>query len=76
MFTLTSFSGGTDICGCFVTGNPVQSVYSGEIQSSSLGLDMQVFNDDGTSAGAGTRGGASLRQPFPVYASTVLEGQR
>ena len=29
---LTSISGGTDIVSCFVLGNPMQSVYSGEIQ--------------------------------------------
>ena len=62
---LASFSGGTDICGCFVTGNPLQAVYSGEIQSSSLGLDMQVFNDDGTSATSGSRGELVCANPFP-----------
>ena len=62
---LASFSGGTDICGCFVTGNPLQAVYSGEIQSSSLGLDMRVFNDDGTSATSGSRGELVCANPFP-----------
>ncbi|QSA20425.1 acetoacetate--CoA ligase, partial [Vibrio furnissii] len=29
---LASISGGTDICGCFVLGNPISPVYRGECQ--------------------------------------------
>ncbi|RJX75607.1 acetoacetate--CoA ligase [Vibrio sinensis] len=44
---LASISGGTDICGCFVLGNPISPVYKGECQFSGLGVDVQVFNDAG-----------------------------
>uniref|UniRef100_UPI0030C735F4 acetoacetate--CoA ligase n=1 Tax=Vibrio sp. 10N TaxID=3058938 RepID=UPI0030C735F4 len=44
---LASISGGTDICGCFVLGNPISPVYRGECQAPGLGLDVQVFNSDG-----------------------------
>ncbi|RUO79521.1 acetoacetate--CoA ligase [Pseudidiomarina taiwanensis] len=44
---LSSISGGTDIISCFALGNPVLPVYRGELQCRGLGLDVQVFNDDG-----------------------------
>jgi len=33
---LSSISGGTDICGCFVLGNPILPVWRGEIQCRAL----------------------------------------
>ncbi|KMZ12500.1 Acetoacetyl-CoA synthetase [Candidatus Burkholderia humilis] len=45
---LQSISGGTDIIGCFVLGNPNLPVYSGEAQCKSLALDVQAF-DQGAS---------------------------
>jgi acetoacetyl-CoA synthetase len=44
---LASISGGTDICGCFVAGNPLAAVHRGEIQCATLGLAVAVFGDDG-----------------------------
>ncbi|MBB3540171.1 MULTISPECIES: acetoacetate--CoA ligase [unclassified Rhizobium] len=44
---LASISGGTDIVSCFVLGNPLQSVWRGEIQGPGLGLAMDVWDDDG-----------------------------
>ena len=38
---LQSISGGTDIIGCFVLGNPNAPVYPGEAQCRSLGLDVR-----------------------------------
>ncbi len=46
---LASLSGGTDIVGCFVGGNPISSVYRGEIQGPILGMDVHVFDEDGNS---------------------------
>ncbi len=46
---LASISGGTDIVGCFVGGNPISSVYRGEIQGPILGMDVHVFDEDGNS---------------------------
>ncbi len=42
---LASISGGTDICGCFVLGNPISPVYRGECQSLALGMDVAVYQD-------------------------------
>ncbi|RSD30104.1 acetoacetate--CoA ligase [Vibrio pectenicida] len=44
---LASISGGTDICGCFVIGNPISPVFRGECQAPALGLNVQVFNEQG-----------------------------
>jgi len=40
---LQSISGGTDIVGCFVLGNPNLPVRRGEAQSRSLGLDVRAL---------------------------------
>ncbi len=46
---LASLSGGTDIVGCFVGGNPISPVYRGEIQGPILGMDVHVFSEEGVS---------------------------
>ncbi len=40
-----SISGGTDIIGCFVLGNPTLPVYRGESQCISLAMDVQAVAD-------------------------------
>ncbi|MEQ9111983.1 MAG: acetoacetate--CoA ligase [Rhodospirillaceae bacterium] len=45
---LASIAGGTDIIGCFMTGNPRRPVYAGEIQGPALAMDVTVFAPDGT----------------------------
>ena len=44
---LASISGGTDIVSCFVLGNIYQPVIKGHIQNSGLGMDVDVFNNEG-----------------------------
>ena len=44
---VSSISGGTDIVGCFVGGNPNGPVRRGEIQAVCLGMDVSVFNEAG-----------------------------
>jgi acetoacetyl-CoA synthetase len=44
---LASISGGTDLLACFAGGNPMLPVRRGELQSLALGMDVQIFNDDG-----------------------------
>ncbi len=44
---LSSISGGTDILGCFVCGNPTAPVYRGEIQVLALGMATDVFDSNG-----------------------------
>ena len=40
---LQSISGGTDIIGCFVLGNPNLAVYRGQAQCRSLGMDVRAL---------------------------------
>ncbi|MDR1334319.1 MAG: acetoacetate--CoA ligase, partial [Holosporaceae bacterium] len=40
---LNSFSGGTDIVSSFVMGNPISSVYTGEMQGFGLGMNVKVY---------------------------------
>jgi acetoacetyl-CoA synthetase len=62
---LASISGGTDLCGCLVAGDPTGSVFAGEIQQPALGLDLAVFDDEGRALGPGTPGELVCRNPFP-----------
>jgi len=61
---LASISGGTDIVSCFVLGVPTLPVYRGEIQAPGLGMDVQVWNDEGESVRQ-ERGELICAQSFP-----------
>ncbi|GLQ33800.1 acetoacetate-CoA ligase [Amylibacter marinus] len=50
---LSSIAGGTDICGCFTGGSPISPVYRGQCQKRLLGMDVQVFDDQGQAQGTG-----------------------
>ena len=43
---LASISGGTDICSCFVLGNPTLPVRVGELQAFGLGMDGRAYDRD------------------------------
>lgn len=61
---LASISGGTDIISCFALGNPIAPVFRGEIQCLGLGMDVDIFDDDGASL-RGRKGELVCKQPFP-----------
>ncbi len=61
---IASISGGTDICGCFVGGNPLQPVWCGEIQGPILGMAVDVFDEDGNPV-RGEKGELVCTKPFP-----------
>ncbi|ACC76009.1 acetoacetate--CoA ligase [Paraburkholderia phymatum] len=50
---LQSISGGTDILGCFVLGNPDLPVRAGEAQCKSLALDVQAWDQGARTTGIG-----------------------
>ena len=64
---LASISGGTDLCACFVAGDPTSNVYAGEIQRPCLGMDTDVVDDETLSLKQSfdTAGELVCRQPFP-----------
>ena len=61
---LASISGGTDLCGCFVGGDPTRPVYAGEIQAPALGMQMEVLDENGHSLASG-QGELVCTVPFP-----------
>ncbi len=64
---LASISGGTDICGCFVMGDPTLPVYAGQIQGPALGMAVDVWDSSGNSLRdqPGVTGELVCTQPFP-----------
>ncbi|TMJ39083.1 MAG: acetoacetate--CoA ligase [Alphaproteobacteria bacterium] len=61
---LASISGGTDICGCFVGGNPLSPVWRGEIQGPMLGMAVDVYDDEAKPLRA-EKGELVCTKPFP-----------
>ena len=64
-FHLVSFTGGTDIMGCFMSGDPTKPVWRGELQQAVYGMDVDVFDDNGKSI-QGEKGELVCKQPFPT----------
>ncbi|MFK7891738.1 MAG: acetoacetate--CoA ligase [Granulosicoccus sp.] len=62
---LSSMSGGTDIISCFILGNPAGEVHRGELQCKGLGMDIQVFSDEGKAQPRGEKGELVCVNPFP-----------
>jgi acetoacetyl-CoA synthetase len=61
---LSSISGGTDIVSCFALGNPTLPVRRGELQCKGLGMDVQVWNDNGQAV-TGEKGELVCARHFP-----------
>lgn len=61
---LASMSGGTDLCGCFVGGDPTLPVHAGEIQGPALGMAVEVWGNEGKTI-AGVAGELVCIAPFP-----------
>ena len=63
--SVASLSGGTDIVGCFIGGNPMSAVRRGEIQGPILGMDVHVYNENGQSI-KNEKGELVCTQSFPT----------
>jgi acetoacetyl-CoA synthetase len=61
---LASISGGTDIMGCFVLGNPLGPVWKGEIQAPGLGMAVEVWDPAGQPLARG-KGELVCTRAFP-----------
>ena len=53
---LAPFSGGTDIAGSFTGPNPLLPYFPGEMQGPLLGMDVDVFDEEGRSLGVDQMG--------------------
>ena len=61
---LASISGGTDIIGCFALGASTLPVYRGQLQSRSLGYQVEVYNSGGQAIRQ-SKGELVCSAPFP-----------
>ena len=61
---LSSISGGTDVMAAFADANPVLPVYRGELQCRSLGLAVEVFDENAESV-TDQKGELVCTRPFP-----------
>lgn len=61
---LSSISGGTDIISCFALGNPILPVYRGQLQCLGLGMDVNIYDDQGLPL-SNAKGELVCSQPFP-----------
>jgi acetoacetyl-CoA synthetase len=61
---LASISGGTDLNGCFALGNPMGSVYAGELQCRGLAMKVEAYDETGRPV-IGQQGELVCTAPFP-----------
>jgi acetoacetyl-CoA synthetase len=61
---LINGSGGTDVCGAFVSGSLLQPVYDGEISGCCLGVDVKAFDEHGNPV-VGELGEMVVTTPMP-----------
>ena len=61
---LASIAGGTDLVSCFVLGNIYSPVYKGQIQNNGLGMNTDIFSDNGKSL-INKKGELVCKSPFP-----------
>jgi len=61
---LASIAGGTDLVSCFVLGNIYSPVYKGQIQNNGLGMNADVFSENGRSL-INKKGELVCKSPFP-----------
>lgn len=59
------FSGGTELCGDFMTGTRSLPCYPGEIAVKELGMDIEAYSADGTIVPDGEAGELVCKKPFP-----------
>lgn len=75
---LSSIAGGTDIISCFVLGNPLLPVFKGEIQCKGLGMDIDCWDETGSSI-TEAKGELVCKKAFPsmpIYFWNDDDGQK
>jgi len=63
---INPISGGTDLVGVFVGGDPTRPFYAGEMAGPTLGTAVDVYTDAGVRAQDGEPGELVCLQPFPT----------
>jgi acetyl-CoA synthetase len=69
---IINISGGTEIVGCHVQPYPVEPLKPCSVGGPALGMDVDVFTDEGKSAGRGVMGHLVCKQPAPSMTKSFL----
>jgi acetyl-CoA synthetase len=67
-----NISGGTEIVGCHLQPYPVEPLKPCSLGGPALGMDVDVFTDDGKPAPRGTMGHLVCKQPAPSMTKSFL----
>ena len=67
-----NISGGTEIVGCHLQPYPVEPLKACSLGGPALGMDVDVFTDEGKPAPRGTRGHLVCKQPAPSMTKGFL----
>lgn len=67
-----NISGGTEIVGCHLQPYPLDALKPCSLGGPALGMDVDVFTDEGTPAPRGTRGHLVCKQPAPSMTKSFL----
>jgi len=70
---IMNISGGTEIVGCHLQPYPVEPLKSCSLGGAGLGMDVDVFTDDGQPAPRGTMGHLVCKQPAPSMTKSFLK---
>ena len=63
---INPISGGTDLVGCFIGGDPTRPFFGGEMTGPVLGCAVDIFDENGDSVPAGGSGELVCTKPFPT----------
>jgi acetyl-CoA synthetase len=69
---IMNISGGTEIVGCHLQPYPLDALKPCSLGGPALGMDVDVFNDDGQRAPRGTMGHLVCKQPAPSMTKGFL----
>ena len=76
---ISPFSGGTDLAGCFVGPDPLKTTYAGQMQGPFLGMDVDVWDENGNTCPPDVLGELVCKAPFPSVPLGIwgdVEGER
>jgi acetyl-CoA synthetase len=69
---VVNISGGTEIVGCHLQPYPVEPLKACSLGGPGLGMDVDVYTDDGQPAAPGTMGHLVCKQPAPSMTKSFL----
>jgi acetyl-CoA synthetase len=69
---IMNISGGTEIIGCHVQPYPVEPLKPCSLGGPALGMDVDVFTDEGRPAARGVKGHLVCKQPTPSMTKSFL----